>query len=323
MNSQIEWASNQGDTIVVAAGNAQVDTANVSPCSAPRALCVGASTRDDVLTSFSNYGDEVGIHAIGMYVKAASMNGASRTVHGTSFSAPAVAGAIAQLKGWFGDTLDENVGLMFDPKQLLVCASHNNIIRGLASGVPNFLLTAGRPLYNHYNAQFARHEDRVSATIVSPCIALHSDFESPSRSALSELTATSDGTASNPFCSWFADCVWSEAIRSLCALALCKANGFSYSRFVAGNDYCTSPRMVQNESWVFDTTYDVFIISQYERVSKVTAHCSENATFNTAVEVPPPPAAAPATHSPPAAPESGTILVATTIGIGIGIGIGA
>lgn len=85
--------------VVVAAGNDAEDAKFYSPCRAAQPLCVGASTYSDVIAWFSNYGPSVDIVAPGEGVLVADKN---TDLHvsvesGTSFSAPLVAGFVAQL----------------------------------------------------------------------------------------------------------------------------------------------------------------------------------------------------------------------------------
>lgn len=138
MNVMIDWATSMGATVVVAAGNDGADSSNTSPCSAETALCVGASTPNDKRAEFSNFGTSVNIYAVGTDVLGAWSGDGYRFMMGTSMATPAVAGAIAQLKSWYGTEIDV--------AHELLCASTRNPLSNLAVGEFNRLLFAGAPL---------------------------------------------------------------------------------------------------------------------------------------------------------------------------------
>jgi subtilisin family serine protease len=86
---------------IAAAGNENIDACTRSPGSSSYAVTVGASDRgegnQDIRSGFSNYGSCVDLYAPGSEVQSAHFSGdqASSMRSGTSFSAPAVAGAAA------------------------------------------------------------------------------------------------------------------------------------------------------------------------------------------------------------------------------------
>ncbi|CAG8725613.1 9836_t:CDS:2, partial [Funneliformis caledonium] len=87
-----------GVIVVVAAGNENQDTCNVSPAAAEGAIAVGATElSNDKKADFSNFGNCTDIFASGRDIKSASFKSpfGSQTASGTSFSAPHVAGAVA------------------------------------------------------------------------------------------------------------------------------------------------------------------------------------------------------------------------------------
>jgi subtilisin family serine protease len=98
VNNSIE----AGITYVVAAGNGNMagraqDACNYSPARVWEAITVGATTKDDAKTSWSNYGNCVDWFAPGAGITSAwhTNDTASNTISGTSMAAPHVAGAAA------------------------------------------------------------------------------------------------------------------------------------------------------------------------------------------------------------------------------------
>ena len=90
-------------TTVLAAGNGipsggvPQDACNASPARTREALTIGATTRTDARTTWSNFGDCVDFFAPGRSITSASWqnNTDSRTISGTSMAAPHVAGVAA------------------------------------------------------------------------------------------------------------------------------------------------------------------------------------------------------------------------------------
>ena len=89
--------SNAGVTVVVAAGNDNLDACNYSPARAPSAITVGSTTNTDARSSFSNWGTCLDIFAPGSSILSAwhTSNTATNTISGTSMAAPHAAGVAA------------------------------------------------------------------------------------------------------------------------------------------------------------------------------------------------------------------------------------
>ncbi|NDA78065.1 MAG: S8 family peptidase, partial [Actinobacteria bacterium] len=97
LNEAVERAVADGISVVVAAGNENVDACRRSPASAASAITVGATTSSDQRSSFSNFGSCLDIFAPGSSITSAWVGGpsASNTISGTSMASPHVAGAAA------------------------------------------------------------------------------------------------------------------------------------------------------------------------------------------------------------------------------------
>lgn len=90
-----------GISVVVAAGNSNINACTQSPAAAESAITVAASNQSNGRAKFSNFGSCVDIFAPGVDILSASTTQKSRNgwnfASGTSFSAPLVAGVVALL----------------------------------------------------------------------------------------------------------------------------------------------------------------------------------------------------------------------------------
>lgn len=99
LQKAVQEASQDGMILVAASGNA--NRAVAWPAAFPEVLAVGASDRDDVRGSFSNYGPALDVVAPGVDIISAYRTGAYQTLSGTSMATPhvsALAGLIWSLR---------------------------------------------------------------------------------------------------------------------------------------------------------------------------------------------------------------------------------
>jgi subtilisin family serine protease len=88
---------NSGVTVSVAAGNSSADACTNSPARVPNAITVGASDQNDVMATFSNYGNCVDFFAPGVSISSVgyTADNTYSVKSGTSMASPHVAGAAA------------------------------------------------------------------------------------------------------------------------------------------------------------------------------------------------------------------------------------
>ncbi|KAI1075303.1 peptidase S8/S53 domain-containing protein [Whalleya microplaca] len=85
--------------LAVAAGNEATDASSSSPASEESACTVGATTKDDELAEYSNYGKLVDILAPGTDIESTWIGGETNTISGTSMASPHIAGLGAYFLG--------------------------------------------------------------------------------------------------------------------------------------------------------------------------------------------------------------------------------
>ena len=86
-----------GIATVIAAGNNGFDGSISSPACVSAAVAVGSTTKEDVVSSFSNHSELVDVMAPGSFITAA-VPGGTGTLSGTSMATPHIAGSFAVLK---------------------------------------------------------------------------------------------------------------------------------------------------------------------------------------------------------------------------------
>ncbi len=98
----IKKVVDNGVTVVVAAGNNNLNAKQYTPASCPNVISVGSLMKAGDKANFSNYGEKVDLSAEGDSVYVASLNTTKKDQYangsGTSFSAPMVAAVVGGLK---------------------------------------------------------------------------------------------------------------------------------------------------------------------------------------------------------------------------------
>ncbi|KAL1925466.1 uncharacterized protein VTP21DRAFT_349 [Calcarisporiella thermophila] len=95
LNDAVNRAVESGLPIAVGAGGSNDDGCKYSPCSAAKAICIGATDINDKRAPFSNHGKCVSLFAPGVSVISAWPGNKSNTLSGTSPAAAHGAGLIA------------------------------------------------------------------------------------------------------------------------------------------------------------------------------------------------------------------------------------
>jgi subtilisin family serine protease len=95
LDHAIRQATRNGITVVVAAGNEGEDATLYTPAHASEALTVGAADELNRITSWSNWGPAVQMHAPGSNILTTYLQNKLARISGTSFAAPHAAGAAA------------------------------------------------------------------------------------------------------------------------------------------------------------------------------------------------------------------------------------
>jgi len=139
LDAAVAGAVSKGVTVVVAAGNSNLDACNYSPAREPSAITVGASNSLDSRANYSNTGACLDLFAPGSSITSAWNTGAtaSSTISGTSMASPHVAGAAALTLASNPDASPAAVAAA------LTAAATPNRLMFVGTGSPNLLLHAG------------------------------------------------------------------------------------------------------------------------------------------------------------------------------------
>jgi subtilisin family serine protease len=139
LNAAVQSVIDDGVTMVVAAGNSDMDACGNSPASAAAAITVGATDANDQRASFSDYGSCVDLFAPGVDIMSSwhDSSTATATLSGTSMASPHVAGGVALT---LASTRSTSTGEI--STNVLGNAS-NNRVGDAGAGSPNRLLYIG------------------------------------------------------------------------------------------------------------------------------------------------------------------------------------
>ncbi|MFD7645861.1 S8 family peptidase [Kitasatospora sp. NPDC059795] len=137
LDAAVDALADRGVLPVVSAGNDAQDACDFSPARTPKALAVGAVTKQDRQASFSNHGPCLALYAPGVAIVSAGLGGGSSTLNGTSMAAPHVTGAAALIEQQTPQATPQDI------RARLVTDSTADVLTRLGPDSPNRLLCTG------------------------------------------------------------------------------------------------------------------------------------------------------------------------------------
>ncbi len=139
VDDAIKALYNANIMVVVAAGNSNDDAANYSPAFSNAALVIGAIDNRDQKAGFSNFGGNVNLHCPGVNILAATINGRTTTMSGTSMASPICAAVCSLL--W---SQQPNLNAV-QMKDVCIRSSTLGVLKGLTGVTPNRLAFTNPP----------------------------------------------------------------------------------------------------------------------------------------------------------------------------------
>lgn len=136
LDAAVSSLVSKGVTVVVAAGNSNVDACNSSPARVAAAITVAATDRTDARASFSNFGSCVDVFAPGVGILSTYIGSTTATasLSGTSMASPHVAGVAALLMQLQGALSPADVAAA------ITSNGTNGVVLGAGAGSPNRLV---------------------------------------------------------------------------------------------------------------------------------------------------------------------------------------
>jgi len=172
----IRYVSARGVICIASAGNSATDQIHF-PSGLPEVISVGASTPQDGLAGFSNYGTSVDLLAPGTDLISTAPGGGYNTLNGTSFSAPLVSATAALIYSIHPTLTPEEI------RHIITSASDDILFNGWDAYSGAGRLNAGKALRVPYAATLRIESPAINSAVAEDTIAitatiLHPDLSS-------------------------------------------------------------------------------------------------------------------------------------------------